>query len=148
MREHQRLQKEARQRTWESLRAPQQGRIREFLGEEERWSKSKALAAIRRYFGDYVRDRIDLIQDPSAAGLFVRWQCVLYFELIAGRAEPFDTRTAYHMTKGLGVRLDEKMAFKEISRYLYRLEEGGFLRIVPGLGRYPMFTPTTSGAWW
>ena len=148
IRERQRLQKEVRQKNWESLRAPQQGRIRELLGEEGRWSKSQALAAIKSYFGDYLGDRIDPIRDPFAVGLPVRWQCVLYFEMIAGNSEPFDTRTAYRRVKTRGFRFDEKNAFKETSSYLYRLEERGFLRIAPGLRRYPMFKPTISGAWW
>ena len=105
--------------------------------------------AIRRYFGPYLKDRIDFDGSPtSPPDLLVRWQCVLYFGLIAGRAEPFGTREAHRAITRYGARMDNKTAYRDIARYLYRLCDDGFLRQRPGQGRYPAFQPTISGAWW
>lgn len=147
-RERQRQEREVKQRTWELRRRPQQERIRALFGGVERWSRSEALAEIRAYFGVHLKGRIDYIVNPtSPPELLVRWQCVIYFELIAGQSNPFGARDAFRAIerRGIGMSTD---GFKQVVRYLYQLEEGGFLRQMPGYGRYSTFAPTTSGAWW
>lgn len=147
-RERQRQKREVNQRTWEVRRRPQQERIRALFGGVERWSRSEALAEIRAYFGVHLKARIDHIVNPtSPPELLVRWQCVIYFELIAGQSNPFGARDAFRAIerRGIGMSTD---GFKQVVRYLYQLEEGGFVRQMPGCGRYSTFVPTTSGAWW
>lgn len=147
-RERQRQEREVKQRTWEVRRRPQQERIRAVFGDVERWSRSEALAEIRAYFGSHLKGRIDYIVNPtSPPELLVRWQCVIYFELIAGQSNPFGARDAFRAIerRGIGMSTD---GFKLVVRYLYQLEEGGFLRQMPGYGRYSTFVPTISGAWW
>jgi len=147
-RQRQRQEREAKQRTWEIQRRPQQERIRVLFGGVERWSRSEALAEIRAYFGVHLKGRIDCIVNPtSPPELLVRWQCVIYFELIAGQSNPFGARDAIRAIerRGIGMSAD---GFKQVVRYLYQLEKDGFLRQMPGYGRYSTFAPTTSGAWW
>lgn len=138
-----------RQQRWELRRAPQQARIRELFTRVDRWSKSDALDAIKVYFGEHLKGRIRRNPTPNAApDLLERWQCVIYFDLIAGQQTPFGTREAYRALQRRGVRMDEKTAFRDIARYLYELCEEDFLRQQPGYGKYPSFQPTISGAWW
>jgi len=147
-RERQRQEREVKQRAWEARRRPQQKRIRALFGGVRRWSRSEALAEIRAYFGVHLKGRIDYIVNPtSAPELLVRWQCVIYFELIAGQSNPFGARDAFRAVERRGIGTSTE-GFKPVVRYLYQLEEGGFLRQMPGYGRYATFAPTLSGAWW
>nr|WP_255506759.1 competence protein CoiA family protein [Cryobacterium sp. BB736] len=140
------------QQRWEARRAPQQASIRDLLGGVERWSKSEALVAIQQYFGpdlQFLNGRIDRNTTPGAPpDLLIRWQCVVYFDLIAGQSTPFGTREAYNAIKRRGVKMDEKIAFRDVARFLYELASEGFLHQRPGYGKYPTFQPTASGAWW
>lgn len=138
-----------RQRFWELRRRPQQERIRELMGEVDRWSRSGAQTAVKSYFGEYMRERIDFNTNISALpGSLVRWQCVVYFDLIAGQSRPFGTRDAFNAIIRRRVNMGHPDAFKIIVRYLYRLEQDGYLQKQPGFGWYPSFVPTVSGAWW
>lgn len=129
-------------------RRPRQHRIRRLLAEPGRWSRSEAVPAIHEYFDVPAWRRIDLQNDagPEQAS-FVRWQCVLYFELIAGRSAPFGTKDAYDAIRRGGVRMGQPDAFKLVAKYLYRLEEDEFVSRGPSRGRYPTFIPTVKGAW-
>jgi hypothetical protein len=147
--ERKRREAQERQRAWEARRAPQQERIREAFDQVERWSRSEALNEAKVYFGEYLRGRIDVIDNPTApAGLLVRWQTVVYFDLVAGREKPFGTRDAYNTILRRKVKMGQPDAFTLISRYLYELEDHDYIRRAPGYAKYPSFRPTTSGAWW
>lgn len=139
--------KAARQHAMEERRAPQQGRIRQLLGTDERWGRSEALGAINAYFGEYLRGRIDF--DPNVGpGRLVHWQCVIYFDLIAGQSAPFNTRMAFNAIKARGVNMGQPNSFTIITRYLHELEDAGYLQQVRSPDRFPRFAPTNSGAWW
>ena len=147
-RERRRQEQDAKQRTWEIRRRPQQAQIRELLGAVDRWSKSDAFKEIRSYFGDHLKGRIEYHLDPnSPPELLVRWQCIIYFDLIAGSAQPFGAREAFRAIERRNVGMNIN-GFKQVVRYLYRLERDGFIRQLPGSGRYPMYSSTTSGSWW
>jgi hypothetical protein len=149
IRERRRREAEAKRLAWEARRAPQQQRIRDAFTADTRWSQSEALALIKTYFGDHLDQRIDWIDNPTAPpGLLVKWQCIIYFDLIAGRATPFGTRDAFKGITGRGVNMGQPDAFKMIARYLYWLRDEGYLRTQPGLSRYPTFIATSTGAWW
>jgi hypothetical protein len=128
-RERKRQEREVKQRTWEARRRLQQERIRALLGGVERWTRSEALAEIPSYFG--------VSGDPTVA---------IAIEVMGG-AVPFVARDAFRAIerRGIGMSTD---GFKQVVRYLYQLEEGGFLRQMAGYGRYSPFASTTSGAWW
>lgn len=140
---------EARQKSWETRRAPQQERIRQLLRIQGRWSKSGALAQIQAYFDGHVENRIHPVPDlNAAAGLLVRWQCVIYFDLIAGRANKFSTTNAVNSLKSLQVPTADPDLFRRAAGWLYGLEKGGYIRQVPTGSRYPVWEPTLSGAVW
>ncbi|MDY7543363.1 MULTISPECIES: competence protein CoiA family protein [unclassified Cryobacterium] len=146
-----RLEKIARQTKWEERRRPEQEKIRSLFSSVERWGRSEALASITSYFGDFLRDRIEMNENPTAPSVrLIRWQCVVYFDLIAGRDKEFGTRDAYNAIIRRGVNMGQPDAFKQIASYLYRLEEDGYVRRLPDYRRdsFPRFIPTTSGAWW
>ncbi|TFC88376.1 hypothetical protein E3T24_02555 [Cryobacterium sp. TmT2-59] len=150
-RERTRLEKIARQKKWEERRRPEQEKIRRLFESVERWGRSEALASIAAYFGGFLRDRIEMNENPTAPSVrLMRWQCVVYFDLIAGRDKEFGTRDAYNAIIRRGVNMGQPDAFKQVARYLYRLEEDGYLRRLPDYRRdsFPRFVPTTSGAWW
>lgn len=147
--ERERREQQARLQAQKVIRAPQLADIRLLLGGVERWSKSEAHAAIVEYFGDRLNGRIDLNSSPSAPpGLLVRWQCVLYFEMVAGQDKLFTTRDAYHAVLRSGVKLDQEKGFRDTYRYLTRLCPLGVLRERPGYGRFPSYQATSVGAWW
>jgi hypothetical protein len=146
-----RRQREAedKQAAWELRRAPQQQRIRELFDEVERWTTSEALAAAKEYFGQYLKERISIVDNgPRRPPFLTRWQTVIYFDLVAGCTTPFGTRDAYNAIIARGVKMANTDAFKAVARYLYELESMDFVRRVPGYSKYPSFRPTTSGAWW
>lgn len=143
---------EARQASWEAHRRPIQSRIRELLAGVERWGTSAALAEIQRYFGPdltYLKERIDLNASPTAApDQLIHWQCVVYFNLVAGQSKRFGVRDAYGVALRHGLKVDSHNPFKVVARYLYKLEELGLVERWPGPARFPLFVPTRSGAWW
>lgn len=145
-------ERKEKQERWEARRRLAQESIRRELLSGERWSRSTALQAIRQYFGEdlkYLKERIDFDYGTTFPnGVLVRWQCVVYFELIAGRETPFGVRDAYGLLRRRGITIEANKLFTEVARYLHRLRREGFLRERPGLDRYAMFQPTTSGAWW
>lgn len=144
-RERREREKVAQQQRWEGRRAPVQTRILDaFAASEEPWGRSEAHALIRSYFSSYLRGRIDADQDGSLS----RWQCVLYFEFIAGHTEPFAVSDAFNRIVRRGLGMDPSSAFKDIARYLYALAEDGYLSRAPVSGKYPRFVATVSGAWW
>lgn len=149
IRERRKREAEAKRRAWETRRTFQQQKIRDVLSVRARWSQSDALALITGYFGEYLDQRIEWIDNPTAPpGLLVKWQCVIYFDLIAGRTTPFGTRDAFKAITARNVNMGQPDAFKLIARYLYRLRDEGYLRVLPGLSRYPSFVATPTGAWW
>lgn len=140
---------EAKQKSWEARRIPQQYRIRIGLRDKGRWSRSEALAEIITYFDGYRRNRIDLINDPGAApGLLLRWQCVIYFSLIAGQAKPFGTTNAVQALKTHRIATGQTDLFRTTTRWLYELETEGYLERAQSDTKYPAWQPTISGAWW
>lgn len=150
LRERKRLAREARQRTWEARRSPQQARIRDLLSTADRWSRSDALATIKDYFGDHLRDRIKRVyaaQAPDGLSL-IHWQCVIYFDLIAGQSAEFGVPAAVHAIDRRGLRMNESTKWRDVARYLHTLADAGFLNQPPGQGRFPTFVPTVTGAWW
>ena len=137
-------EKAQRKKRWAEERGEVHWRIRAALGNVERWSRSEALALIRGYFSGYLAGRIETKPD----GLLVRWQCVVYFDFIAGYDKPFGVRDAYQQIVRRGVNMGQPDAFKIISRYLYRLEDAGYLERAASVGKFPVFVATESGARW
>jgi len=147
LREHK--QQEARLQVQKRLRKQQLPRIRALIRQSGRWSKSAALAEIKTYLGPQPDSRIDLITDPGAAdGLLSRWQCVIYFTLIAGRDAQFGTRDAVQSLKTHEVSTANPDIYKVVARWLYALADAGALDYAPSSGRYPRWQPTERGAWW
>lgn len=128
--------------------APRQARIRDLLGKVERWNRSDAFYEAVEYFDTSAWTRIESYRLPSGVDCLVQWQCVIYFDLIAGRTDRFTVRNAYDAIIARDVRMGQADAFKLIARYLHRLTDNDYLERVPSGGRYWAFKPTVLGAWW
>ncbi|WP_430868318.1 competence protein CoiA family protein [Demequina aurantiaca] len=138
-----------RERTWKLKRAPEQQRIRELLGRDQRWNRSEAHSAIVDYFNAYLRDRILSYQGDTAGNFWLtQWQCVVYFDLIAGQSNIFGVFDAKRAIQSRGVNMGQPDALKIIARYLHYLADNGYLQRVTGARGYYDFKPTEGGAWW
>ena len=142
-------EKAEQQQRWEAKRGALQARIRDALGSVERWSRSEAHALITDYLSDYLRGRIDVNTNVTVpARLLVRWQCVVYFDFIAGQSKPFGVRDACHQIVRREVNMGQPDAFELIAIHLYKLETAGYLKRTAPYGKFPVFVATESGAWW
>ena len=131
------------------LRNQQLPRIRALIRQSGRWSQSAALAEIKTYLGPQPDGRIDLVVDPGAPdGLLARWQCVVYFTLIAGRDAGFGTRDAVQSLKTHEVSTANPDIYKVVARWLYALADADALDYAPSSSQYPRWQPTERGAWW
>ena len=156
------LARDGKQRAWEARRGPQQDAIRQLLAARQPWFElggygitklSSAHQAIAEYFGQYLRDRIDTVTPNPAIrpdSHLNQWQCVIYFILIAGReGKPFTVPDAHQAAKMFAPSIGSKSEYKDVGRWLWRLDAAGYLRAVKGKGdRYYAFLPTVTGAWW
>jgi hypothetical protein len=141
--------KEEEDAAHKTLRSEQQLKIRAVLGWGGRWSQSAALAEIKAYFGTRPNRRFHEISDPGApAGLLVRWQCVIYFTLIAGQNKPFGALDAVKSMRAHKVSTADPGVFKAVARWLCELEEFGLLERIYPPGKYPSWRPTEDGTWW
>ncbi len=63
----------------------------------ERWGHSDAHQAIVAHFGNYLMGRIQTYAaGPADLTYLTRWQCVVYFDLIAGKSNAFSVRVSNH----------------------------------------------------
>ena len=133
---------------WVARRRPQQEQIRQQFETVQRWNKSDALTSISAYFDGNLRERINLNgMAGDGSNALVRWQSVVYFDLIAGRNREFGVREAFSAIEGRGVNMGQPDSFKLIAVYLHRLTDLGFLDRTDEYGRYPRFVATEDGAW-
>lgn len=149
VRERKRLQREEMKRKWPGIRAPRQEAIRVLLKEGgSDWGSSKALRAMRNYFRTHTKGRFDGEYDRGT-GTFApyRWQCIVYFNLIAGQDSEFDTISAAKTLKAHGI-VPGRSDLTAISRWLYELGENGFIKRAASISKFPVWKPTESGAWW
>lgn len=138
-----------KQQSWERHRAPQQEHIRSLFGAVDRWNRSDAHEAVVDYFGKYLNYRIAHYQaGVDGPSRLTHWQCVIYFDLIAGRAASFSIREAHNSIVARGVRMGQPDAYRLIASYLHNLANEGYLDEVYPRRRFPEFKPTTTGAWW
>ncbi len=139
---------QAELKAWIFKRRPQQEQIRHQFATVQRWNRSDALASINAYFGGNLRDRIDSNGDAGpGTNALVRWQSVVYFDLVAGRSREFGVREAFAAIKARGVNMGQPDAFKLIAIHLHGLVDLGFLDRTDGYGQYPRFVSTEEGAW-
>lgn len=119
------------------------------IGPGNRWGSSGAPDAIAIYLAEDTPSRIDsYLPQPWSEPRLTRWQCVLYFELIAGRTSPFTKWDALRAIKDAGVNMNQPNALRLIDDYCERLTYDGYLERVRTYNDWPGYTPTTKGAWW
>lgn len=139
---------EDQERHYEELQArriAQQDKIQALLTTEHAdWAGSGTHAAIRSYFNKYLRGRID-----ETDGVLSRWQCVVYFTLIAGhQGEVFTVRQAFEELQGQRVPIDRQTAFKQISDWLRRLYDLDLIDRAKGQDGFLEYWAITRGFMW
>ena len=126
--------------------------IRELLrtiGPGNRWGRSDAHDAIAAYLaGDHPSRVETYYPQPGSAPRLTRWQCVLYFELIAGRTSTFTKWDAVRAIKSAGVNMNQPDALRLVDGYCEHLTKAGYLEWARTHNGWPGYTPTTTGAWW
>lgn len=132
--------------------APQHARIRAMLatiGPRNRWGSSDAHDAIAAHLASDTPSRIDsYLPQPESEPRLIRWQCVLYFEMIAGHASSFTKWDALRTIKAAGVNMNQPNALRLIDDYCDRLTRAGYLTHTRSYKDWPAYAPTTKGAWW
>lgn len=132
--------------------SPEHERIRAMLatiGPGNRWGSSDAHDAIATYFANDTPSRIEsYLPQPGSAPRLIRWQCVLYFALIAGHASTFTKWDALRTIKAAGVNMNQPNALRLIDDYCDRLIRVGHLTDARSYNDWPAYAPTAEGAWW
>jgi hypothetical protein len=119
------------------------------IGPRNRWVSSDAHDAIAVYLAGETPSRVEsYLPQPEAELRLVRWQCVLYFELIAGHASTFTKWDALRAIRARGVNMNQPNALRLIDDYCDRLARAGYLERARSYNDWPAYRPTTTGAWW
>ena len=125
-------------------RAPRIEEIRTLLDGPGPWERSDAVGAIWVYLGGRLGGRFDLHRGLQHESVPVRWQCAIYFDLIAGREEGFSVRDALEAIHRRSIDMGQSDASILIAGYLDTLVRSNALR----QGQASFFIPTEHGAWW
>lgn len=143
-----REQQDARNAAFRVRRGPEQDNIWHLLESVTVWRDSAAELAVRNYFGNYLKGRIEeeAAAEPWQKPMLSHWQCAIYFALIAGRDEPFDVPQAARAVRQLSAGLRATEDWRSIAFYLHRLVRDGYLNSHSVHGHYS-FTPRETGSW-
>lgn len=129
-------------------REPLARAIVEAFATVDRWNRSEAHRLIAEYMKGHALRPVDVYASGDGRGpWFMRWQAIIYFDLVVGRTGEITTRSAYDQVIARGANMGQPDAFTLIARYLHQLEDDGYLTYVRSIGRYPVFKPTLNGCW-
>lgn len=119
------------------------------VGPANRWATSDAHDAVAAYVARDTPSRIEsYYPHPDSAPRLIRWQCVLYFEQIAGCTATFTKWDALRTIRSAGVNMNQPNALRLVDDFCDLLIDSGHLEPARTRNDWPGYTPTVKGAWW